>query len=898
MLAPELLDRLAAGEVLLTGNARLAQTLTRAYHQARHERGERVWESPGILAWPVWLARTYTEVRAAHSGLAPSTLLNDTQEQLLWERIVAETAGERLLQIHAAASQAREAWRLVQAWHLPWPFPDALQSEDSQVFASWADAFQRRCRETHLLEAARLADVLASAWREYPADPPPRLILAGFDELSPRQRALFDVVEAMGGGVERLPDPDSGVARAGRLACPDRAAEYQLAARWARALLEANAQARVGVVVPELQSRLGEIERVFESILSPGAAAGETPRAAFNISLGQPLAAQALVADALTILDMSLQTARWPLERVSGLLRSPFVHGAAHESAARALLDADLREGEQPEIGLNRLIARLAREQRCEALAEMLLAWRQALDKLPKQQSFGRWAMDLSALLKQLGWPGEREINSHEYQAVQAWRELLAGMARLDAVSGQTSFPEAVARLRRLAAERVFQPESAPAPIQIMGVLEAAGQRFDHLWVCGLHDGVWPPPPRPNPFIPYKLQRERGVPHAGAERELEFTRRVTRRLMAGAPEVVLSYPRREGEEDLSPSGLLAELEPLDAEHVPCWKQPGWFDLLLGDAQLESFADDNGPALVEGGKAEGGSGLFKAQSHCPFQAFVQYRLRARPLGRPEPGLDAAERGSLVHAVLQHFWQVVGGAARLHTLDQERTRDLIEQAANRALREQRGLDEEADVPPLFKVERQRLIRLTADWLEIEKQRAPFTVVAIEAPREFTVGGIRVTGRIDRMDRLDDGRLLMLDYKTGRCNPRHWFEARPEEPQLPLYAVSEPEAVSGVAFAQLRPGDMRLLGVADGEPAAAGIKSVENDKQVEGVADWAQLLEHWRAALHALGEEYRAGYAEVAPADYPRTCNYCPYGIVCRVEERMGARLEADQAGMSDD
>jgi hypothetical protein len=50
----------------------------------------------------------------------------------------------------------------------------------------------------------------------------------------------------------------------------------------------------------------------------------------------------------------------------------------------------------------------------------------------------------------------------------------------------------------------------------------------------------------------------------------------------------------------------------------------------------------------------------------------------------------------------------------------------------------------------------------------------------------------------------------------------------------------------------------------------------------AGWRELLDNWRRALEALAAEYRGGRAEVAPKDYPRTCEYCPLGTFCRVRE----------------
>ena len=55
--------------------------------------------------------------------------------------------------------------------------------------------------------------------------------------------------------------------------------------------------------------------------------------------------------------------------------------------------------------------------------------------------------------------------------------------------------------LRRQAAEYRFQVEDEGAPVQVMGMLEAAGLRFDHLWIMGLDDEALPAPANPNPFL-------------------------------------------------------------------------------------------------------------------------------------------------------------------------------------------------------------------------------------------------------------------------------------------------------------------------------------------------------------------------------------------------------------
>ncbi len=117
------------------------------------------------------------------------------------------------------------------------------------------------------------------------------------------------------------------------------------------------------------------------------------------------------------------------------------------------------------------------------------------------------------------------------------------------------SFAQALARLRRLCADTLFQPETPDAPIQVLGVLESAGLEFDALWVSGLTDEAWPLHAKPNPFIPPALQRKAGIPEASAEATLERGMRITRGWLTAADEVIVSHPVREEDRELlaSPS---------------------------------------------------------------------------------------------------------------------------------------------------------------------------------------------------------------------------------------------------------------------------------------------------------------------------------------------------------
>ena len=108
------------------------------------------------------------------------------------------------------------------------------------------------------------------------------------------------------------------------------------------------------------------------------------------------------------------------------------------------------------------------------------------------------------------------------------------------------TFGEVLVRLRTMAAETLFQPESDGAIVQVLGPLEAAGMQFDRLLITGLSAGSWPPPARPLALLSRELQRRFGMPDAEPEDTLDYARRVLTRLFGSAASVEASFALTDG----------------------------------------------------------------------------------------------------------------------------------------------------------------------------------------------------------------------------------------------------------------------------------------------------------------------------------------------------------------
>jgi probable DNA repair protein len=509
----------------------------------------------------------------------------------------------------------------------------------------------------------------------------------------------------------------------------------------------------------------------------------------------------------------------------------------------------------------------------CRQLAVRLADWLPlALQARAQRQLPSDWSVAFLALLAALGWPGERTLSSDEYQTWAKLREVVSDLTHLDAVLGRLRLGEALTWLAQLCAQTLFQPEAEARSVQILGSLESVGLEFDHLFVTGLHDEAWPEPARPNPFLPVAMQRAHGVPHSSAQWELAFARRMTELWRGAAPDVIFSHPTREADRVLRASPLIADLEPAQATEMT----PDYARALRSAARLEQVADGIAPALPDGFEAPGGVAVFENQAACPFRAFAVHRLGAQPLEEGRPALDARERGTLLHRALAGLWGELQAQEQLLALSAEAATGAVERAVDGALAWMRGRRPDALGPAFAALERERLIHLLGRLLELERTRAPFRVLSLESPRMLDLGGLRAHGKVDRIDALGDGRHAVIDYKTGQAGVGQWRDARPDAPQLPLYAVTDPGEVAALAFAVLRPDGVEYRGLACDPGLLPGVAPPDPPLQ------WQDLIPRWRETLAALAREFLTGHAAVSPKRYPHTCAYCDVAPLCRVRE----------------
>lgn len=371
-------------------------------------------------------------------------------------------------------------------------------------------------------------------------------------------------------------------------------------------------------------------------------------------------------------------------------------------------------------------------------------------------------------------------------------------------------------------------PQSHPR-LAILGPLEARLYRADTLILGGLNEGTWPPEIKENPWLNRPMRKAMGFPPP--ERRLGLSAHdfvqalMTRKVILTRALKVKGTPTRECRWVerlriyLKAWGLALPEERSIGNWVHMldqpWRQPPPSPLLpcppvtarprrLSVTQVETWMRD------------------------PYALYARKILALSPLAPLMPEATAAEKGSLIHKALDQFFKICPDPHHRHALEKlkEIGKTVFEPFASDPLVQ------------LFWIPRFQRI---SEWVVETEQRTRHphtrTFTEIKGSLSFStpLGLFECTAQADRIDVLPDGRMRIIDYKTGMA-PSDQDVTLGFSPQLPLEgAMALHQGFEGVRGEGL---ESLQFWTVKGDRQGGVIKSIRGDPQAVSLTALAGL------------------------------------------------------------
>lgn len=883
---------------LLAPNYRISDAILGAYTASAKED---VFRTPHVAAIDVWIKELWD--CWAHSGILPFAqwqLLSPVEEKYIWTSVVEQSlARYPLLNPADTANAISQSYRDLRQW-VPDKGLQRLQqvaaSPDSAAFLQWIQDYQKVCHNQQriaLVDAiGMMLDLSDQDWQALPLLPD-EIALVNFFDPPPLYQQLFAKLKISSTVTSHeVPQSDSESAYLApapssprtRIEFGDQEQEILACATWAQQLRTEHPDAHIGIVYAEDFLSKPPLRHLFNTTLD-----SQQPLATlqgdnnYNSSGSrQTLLESGIIHDAFLILNLTESTQS--SQDLCRLLQSPYISRDEAEQESRLRMELFMRRNFSATTTISEFSRHLQREDRnyfAPQLAAALLALRSRTRQFPATASTRAWAQHFAELLTDLGWPGNA-CTAADLTLVDQWHTILRVFANAGNVVGAHDRYAALSRLRNLCAE---QPQASrfrhDNPLSVYSVAEAVGLQFDYVWLLGFSTQHWPPASHPSPFIPYSLQRDVGIPGCHSDDIFASAQMQLSILQASVTQqVVASHHCSDGELEYRPSSFIIDWPLSETPVLPARDKSE-------PATLETVFDPATHELVPDESVQGGQRIISNQSSCPFRAFTLHRLRAEPLQPFEAGLSMRDRGSALHEALEWLYSEIDSLSTLQNLDKPARQSLVASASTVAIEFLSRRHSDLMTPRFRQLEQQRITLLLEQFLELETSRSDFTLVARELPLQWQYGNLKLNLKIDRVDKLNDHTLALIDYKTGKraTSSKSWLEARPEDMQLPLYytvaaAQQQEQPITALAIAHVNIENMAYSGLVATNNLHDKVKPVTASGQTD--KDWQSLTQDWQTNVEQRAAEFIAGEAQVAPIKGRSTCQYCGLESLCRIQE----------------
>jgi len=856
--------------LILTVTSRLARRVLHAYRSKKIQASVKGWKTPSVSSFNRWVKNTFDQLWEPFRPLSKLAALR------LWQEAVRRVPlPEGLNEGPFLYLELQKAFDILTRHKQEPAGPPAgypLADWRREVSRHFIDLLERY----QYISWAKVLEKLGEAVEEGRIGLPEKIILAGFDLLTPAEETLVSALSGKSNlslwRAQKSPDANTEVRVYATPEQECRAVCAEILGAWN------DGQKELGLVFLD-EDYFALIRQCFEELTDREERPPDALR--YNLSLGTPLSEHPLFQTAMIPLRLPGEPA--PNRLLSSLLTSPYVRKERDDWGGG--IRAALWMAGRPKTLRDYLNDLEHRSYPTKLLHDFTVY---------KRRSLKVWLEDLEGVWKTFSFPvcrceTDTLANEHLFDIVEELKKE-AGHVEMDMNGVLAWFASAAQGFE------VVEKTPETTGIQILNLIESRGLSFERLWVVGTHGRALPEPTRNLPFLdPDEIRKVEG---GTSEARWEEGRRNLSYLLSSSSHMTFTRASSLGEDTAYlPCPLIPDQSSSGESQltVDLWKAPPreWLRARWLREGLRGIGRSTGTEGQEMNDRMSASLPHSMEVtemedllSCPFKYFAARLLELGPLEEMRTGMDSAERGTLIHRILRKFAGGLRAAAPDWPEEEEKALAFLEKTVGDVLAE--GGDD------LFhEVERLRLLGdgqspgLLKEWLKEERTRSQegWRFEAAEASFEgLPVGNTDITlkGRVDRIDGHEGEGKILWDYKTGGLPASREVLREMVRPQLPAYLLA------------LKKGFLPGLGPCS-DKVKAGYISLKNASDIaidplkdsRKDVDWEDFLPKWEEEIAKKMEDPLHGLFRADPRPSPEkrggACEYCPYGNLCGIDSQ---------------
>lgn len=632
--------------------------------------------------------------------------------------------------------------------------------------------------------------------------------------------------------------------------------EIKSIALWSKRYSEKNPQKDLAIVIPDIKERRTQICNIFDDVFQSHKS--EVQFKKYNISLGISLLQYPLIRNFIDMIDLALdiQTRDIDTKKIIKVIQSPYILGAITERNNREILINSILRKSRSYFKLNQLIALM---KDCPILKQMInnIANIKVLSKDTTQN----WLEIFYQYSNIFSFAVEKKLSSSEYQIFEKLQKEMLILNKTIVLDNKISINKCVNILKKHLNNTIFQVKAAKVNIHILGILEAEGLNFDASWVAGLTSKVIPGYIKNYFFINNHIAKSFNLPFSSFEIISKNAKNMLNEIKNISYDNTFSYARKSNSIDQLPSAFLPFDEAIEHE----------FKINLQKMQKTTISDNYAPKITIKNIRQGVTTL-KYQIECPFKGFAK-RLNIEEIEQEHLGFNRMQQGTIVHKALEEIFNAIHNSDELHSTSKESIKKLVENSASLAINSiskmANNISEE-----FKKIEKERIIKLIHKYLELEKERGNFAIIATEISKQVSIKGLQFNIKLDRVDKIADDKII-IDYKTG--NLVSIKDAT--QIQMQVYAITDDD-IDGVALARVNAQECYFSGIAKNMNYLPNNQKPLKNKETNDDMSWQEAREYWQDKIYKASEDFQKGKATVSPEK--KACDNCDYKLLCRIDE----------------